>query len=52
MSRLTAREREVLALMAEGQANSGIGALLGITEGGEQAHQQHLREARSACRRG
>jgi serine/threonine-protein kinase PknK len=33
LTRLTPREREVLALMAEGSSNSGIGAHLQISEG-------------------
>jgi DNA-binding NarL/FixJ family response regulator len=35
---LTPREREVLAAMAEGRTNVGIGALLGITEGATEKH--------------
>ena len=35
---LTAREREVLALMAEGQSNSGIGKALWVTEGTVEKH--------------
>ena len=35
---LTAREREVLALMAEGRSNSGIGQRLWITEGAVEKH--------------
>jgi DNA-binding NarL/FixJ family response regulator len=38
MSRLTAREREVLALMAEGHANAGIGERLVITEKAVSKH--------------
>ncbi|MGH3164875.1 MAG: LuxR C-terminal-related transcriptional regulator [Trebonia sp.] len=30
---LTGREREVLALMAEGRSNAGMGQVLGVTEG-------------------
>jgi DNA-binding CsgD family transcriptional regulator len=32
MSRLTARQREVLALMAEGRSNASIGRALALTE--------------------
>jgi len=35
---LTSREREVLALMAEGHSNSGIGSRLFITEGAVEKH--------------
>jgi DNA-binding NarL/FixJ family response regulator len=38
LGELTAREREVLALMAEGFSNSGIGARLFITEGAVEKH--------------
>ena len=38
LSALTAREREVLAAMAEGRTNVGIAALLGITEGATEKH--------------
>ncbi|HEV7884816.1 MAG TPA: response regulator transcription factor [Solirubrobacteraceae bacterium] len=35
---LTPREREVLALMAEGRSNGGIGRLLWVTEGTVEKH--------------
>jgi len=38
LGELTAREREVLALMAEGRSNSGIAARLFITEGAVEKH--------------
>jgi len=38
MSRLTPREREVLAAMAEGRTNVGIARLLSITEGAAEKH--------------
>ena len=38
MARLTPREREVLAAMAEGRTNVGIARLLSITEGAAEKH--------------
>jgi serine/threonine-protein kinase PknK len=38
LAELTAREREVLALMAEGRSNSGIASRLFITEGAVEKH--------------
>jgi DNA-binding NarL/FixJ family response regulator len=38
LDRLTAREREVLAVMAEGRANAGVSARLGVTEKAVSKH--------------
>jgi DNA-binding NarL/FixJ family response regulator len=38
LAELTAREHEVLALMAEGRSNSGIATRLVITEGAVEKH--------------
>ena len=38
LSELTPREREVLALMAEGRSNTGIGAELGISSSAVEKH--------------
>ena len=39
---LTPREREVLALMAEGQSNTGIAKTLWVTPGAVEKHVRHL----------
>jgi len=38
LSELSSREREVLALMAQGQSNAGIGQALWVTEGTVEKH--------------
>jgi DNA-binding NarL/FixJ family response regulator len=38
LARLTNREREVLALMAEGRSNAGIGAALTVSDGAIEKH--------------
>ena len=38
LTALTPREREVLALMAEGRSNAGIAAALTITDGAVEKH--------------
>lgn len=38
LARLTNREREVLALMAEGRSNAGIGAALTVSDGAVEKH--------------
>jgi DNA-binding NarL/FixJ family response regulator len=42
LARLTAREREVLALMAEGRSNAGIAAALVLTVGAVEKHIQSI----------
>jgi DNA-binding NarL/FixJ family response regulator len=42
LAELTPREREVLALMAEGRSNGGIAKALWITEGAVEKHVRHI----------
>jgi DNA-binding NarL/FixJ family response regulator len=42
LSELTGREREVLALMAEGRSNAGIAGQLWLAEGTVEKHVRHI----------
>jgi DNA-binding NarL/FixJ family response regulator len=42
LAELTPREREVLALMAEGRSNSGIAHALWVSEGAIEKHVRHI----------
>jgi DNA-binding NarL/FixJ family response regulator len=42
LARLTGRERETLALMAEGRSNSGIAAVLSVTESAVAKHVNNI----------
>jgi DNA-binding NarL/FixJ family response regulator len=42
LAELSPREREVLALMAEGKSNAGIARRLWVTEGTVEKHVRHI----------
>jgi len=42
LAALTSREREVLALMAEGRSNAGIAGQLWLAEGTVEKHVRHI----------
>ena len=42
LTELTPREREVLALMAEGHTNAGIAKIMVVTEGAVEKHTQRI----------
>ena len=42
LTELTPREREVLALMAEGRTNAGIAKIMVVTEGAVEKHTQRI----------
>jgi serine/threonine-protein kinase PknK len=42
LAALSSREREVLALMAEGRSNAGIARRLWLTEGTVEKHVRHI----------
>lgn len=44
LDKLSEREKEVLALIADGNTNKEVGTLLGITEHTVKTHRKHIKK--------